>query len=76
MRIFLHYITEKQNRNTIFFVHFSIQNKAQNLRTSKFENFSLLKSTQHYIQIRHFVVVLYCIYWMLFDIEEGKQESS
>ena len=52
-----------------------MQNKAQNLRLSKFENLSLLKLTQHYIQIRHFVVVLYRIYCMLFDIEV-KQESS
>ena len=37
-------------------VHFCIQNKAQNLRTSKFENFSSWRSTQQFIQISNVIL--------------------
>ena len=37
---------------------FCIQNKAQNLSTSKYENFSLRRSTQQYIQISDVAIIL------------------
>lgn len=65
----------QENRSTIFFVHFSIQNKAQNLPTSKFENPSFWKLTQTvYIQLRYFVIVLN--FFLVFFDKEAKHESS
>ena len=46
---------------------FCIQNKAQNLSTSKFENFSLRRSTQQYIQISNVAIILNYIRAELFD---------
>ena len=65
----------QENRSTIFSVHFSIQNKAQNLPTSKFENPSFWKLTHTVYPIKTFCNRFKLFFLVFFD-KEAKHESS
>ena len=64
IRIFCTILLNSQEKYNFLRSFLMILSKAQNLPTSKFENFSLRKLTQQYIQMRYFVVVFnYAVVW-------------